>query len=83
MASSTLSQRAARRRGERHHGDGDRRVAQAIEARRRVSPIGWGGPGSTAVRSAAGMLASCILSARTTSARDPRSAPLVTDEPGD
>ena len=38
MASSTLSQRAARRRGERHHGDGDRRVAQAIEARRRVSP---------------------------------------------
>jgi hypothetical protein len=38
MASSTLSQRAARRCGELHHGDGDRRVAQAIEARRRVAP---------------------------------------------
>jgi hypothetical protein len=38
MTSSTLSQRAARRRGELHRGDGDRRVAQAIEACRRVSP---------------------------------------------
>jgi hypothetical protein len=38
MTTSTLPQRAARRRGELHRGDGDRRVAQAIEARRRVSP---------------------------------------------
>jgi hypothetical protein len=83
MTSSTLSQRAARRRGELHRGDGDRRVAQAIEARRRVSPIGWGGPGSTAARSAAGMLASRILRVRMTSARDLRSAPLLTDEPRD
>jgi hypothetical protein len=83
MASSTLSQRAARRRGELHHGDGDRRVAQAIEARRRVSPRRLGGPGSTAASSAAGMLASRILRARMSNARDPRSAPLATDEPGD
>src|SRR5436189_97181 len=38
MTSNTISQRAARRRGELHRRDGDRHVAQAIEARRRVSP---------------------------------------------
>ena len=38
MTSNTLSQRAARQRGELHRRDGDRHVAQAIEARRRVSP---------------------------------------------
>ena len=38
MTSSTLPQQAAPRRGELHRGDRDRRVAQTIEARRRVSP---------------------------------------------
>ncbi len=83
MTSGTLSQRAARRRGEPHRGDGDRRVAQAIEARRRVSPSPLGGPGSTPARSAARMLASRILRARMTSAGDLRSAPLLTDAPRD
>ena len=34
MTGIKLSQRLARRRGELHHADGDRRVAQAIEAHR-------------------------------------------------
>jgi hypothetical protein len=38
MTSSTLSQRTAPRRGELHRGDRDSRLAQAIEARRRMSP---------------------------------------------
>jgi hypothetical protein len=37
MTSSKPVERAARRRGERHRGGGDRRVAQAIAARRRLN----------------------------------------------
>jgi hypothetical protein len=35
---SKLSQRAARRRGELHRADGDRRVGQTIAADHRLSP---------------------------------------------
>jgi len=37
MTGSKLSQRAARRRGELHHADGDRRVALALEAHRHLN----------------------------------------------
>jgi hypothetical protein len=42
MTGSKLSQRAARRRGEFHHADGDRRVALTIEAHRHLNTPGSG-----------------------------------------
>ena len=42
MTGSTLSQRAARRRGEFHHADGDRRVALALDAHRHLNNSGSG-----------------------------------------
>jgi hypothetical protein len=42
MTGSKLSQRAARRRGELHHADGDRLVALTIEAHRHLNTPGPG-----------------------------------------
>ena len=42
MTGSKLSQGAARRRGELHHADGDRRVAQTLEAHRHQNTPGSG-----------------------------------------
>jgi hypothetical protein len=42
MTGSKLSQRAARKRGELHHADGDRLVVLTIEARRHLNTPGSG-----------------------------------------
>ena len=39
MTTSRQSQPAARRRGELHHANGDRQVAQSIGARRRLNAL--------------------------------------------
>ena len=39
MTTSKQSQPAARRRGELHHANGDRQVAQSIGARRRLNAL--------------------------------------------
>jgi hypothetical protein len=39
MTTSKQSQRPARRRGELHRANGDRRVAQALGARRRLNAL--------------------------------------------
>jgi hypothetical protein len=47
MTGSKLSQRAARRRGEFHHADGDRLVALTIEAHRHLNTPAQAGPVSS------------------------------------
>ena len=42
MTTSKQSQPAARRRGELHHANGDRRVALALEAHRHLNTSGSG-----------------------------------------
>jgi len=55
MTGSKLSQRAARRRGELHRADGDRRVALTIEAQRHLNTPAQAGPVSSTEGGGGGM----------------------------
>jgi hypothetical protein len=55
MTGPKLSQRAAGKRGELHHADGDRLVALTIEARRHLNTPGSGRAVSSIERGDGGM----------------------------